>query len=206
MDVKHDWNLLLVAARNHTPFVGEQCPVDSTAVMQIVELLEGKRTEPPTICTKPRTDSPLAALAVLCQGYLAVNAESRFDLTGPERQAVDQALEKMGWNIASEDPSLKHLLNNLSIHKRKVNSVSWWVQPFIGSWGSKTTPSGLDTETLAADLKDEWKKNGGDPSKFRPIRELTAAITAEARPDGIGFSLSKVAAAYSALADTLLVD
>jgi hypothetical protein len=188
------------------PFIGEQCPVDSAAVMQIIEMLEGKRIDPPSICMRPRTDSPLSALAVLCQGYLSVNAECGAGLTDLERTAVESALERMGWNITSEDQSFKLMLKNLSIHKRRVNTASWWTRPFMSTWGDRTTASGLNVQGFVSDLKAEWKRMGGDVSRFGKVRDLVLAFTQTARQDEPELTLATVAAAYSALADTLSVE
>ena len=63
-------------------------------------------------CSKPKV---LAALSILCQGYLATNSKSK-------NVTVREALTKMGWNTENQP--------DISNKKSDTQQASWWLEPF----------------------------------------------------------------------------
>lgn len=119
----------------------------------------------------------LPAIAILCQGYVAVLAESV--------SIPSAALEHMGWGTLKTNNELcADIVPELATHRDEVQGTKWW-----------STVLGEDKNTLTERLQDEWAKDRKLPTT---VSDLVNAIY-----DGDGLSAEIVAAAYLAIADRL---
>lgn len=105
----------------------------------------------PDILQSPRVIELLPAIAILCQGYLAVHAEC------PE---IEEALELMGWNNLSESNKTA-LIGNLKGQVETITAPQWWLEVF-GLWDSAKERAAQDAEIwdqFEQKLKDEWQED-----------------------------------------------
>jgi hypothetical protein len=91
----------------------------------------------------------LAAISILCQGYLAINYDSKSSV-------VHESLEKMGWNTSL-------IITDIAKKKLKVQKAEWWLQIF-----------GDQSENLETLLQEEYNGNIN-----AAISNLIAAIRQE---------------------------
>jgi len=165
-----------------SPFEGETCPVTKHIVDQIIDLLEGRRQAPPSVCVRRLANSPLAALILLCQGYLIVNADRRGELEAQEQRVVVECLTMMGWRDLQDGDSIEDFLSghdlplrlNLDALKKQVRSTSWWLNPFSAWLSEKESHVGA---ALLVELETEWSIAGGGTNEFIKIRELLETVT-----------------------------
>ncbi len=88
-------------------------------------ILEGNEDPPiPSLFIAPGVMNYLPALAILCQGYLAVHASNG----GDENNSLKPALEQMGWFDLGDDR--EKIDESLSKNKEQVESANWWLAPF----------------------------------------------------------------------------
>ncbi len=88
----------------------------------------------------------LAALSILCQGHLAVHAQSS------ESKEIAAALEQMGWTQEFFEGQGKSLgLSNLDSKIDEVRATSWWFN--VLGCGEKLQDS----------LREEWQAVGDSP-------------------------------------------
>jgi len=80
----------------------------------------GVRPQPPSCCSRKPIQSCLPALAILCQGYLAVYAK---EVGCPTSGDVRLALQEMGWD-------LKEHLELVRAKLDAVTPVQWWLDTF----------------------------------------------------------------------------
>jgi hypothetical protein len=125
----------------------------------------------------------LAALSILCQGYLAVHAQSRESREGK----MGKALKKMGWTedfIREQGNTLQ--LSSLGSKIGEVRALNWW----LNGLGSGEELRGL--------LTKEWQALD-DSSMSEPLELLLAAMVNESQIQ----SPELVAEVYLAIADKL---
>ena len=156
---------------------------------EILEFGQGVRVELPSCCSPRRVMSCLPALAILCQGYLAVYAagnqiESDCDILN--------ALNEMGW------VHQKHAELVKSAVLEEVCSAAWWKAvfdlPSTDSGGRATVPEAR-WESFRALLDREWG--------FQPFPESFNAILAKLRADETVTFASDVARTYLAIKNRL---
>jgi len=131
----------------------------------------------------------LTALAILCQGYLAVHAEYKEQQDKDWKdQDISIALEQMSWN--SVDKSL--IPSNLGEKEKikKVRNQSWWWTVFEGDFE--------DRKDLLAAVKKEWDESS-DKEISKELEDLVKLIVEdnEVKPPKM------VAKAYLALVEKL---
>ena len=134
----------------------------------------------------------LAALAVLCQGFLAVHGASGPEATGN----VKAALDTMGWTDFCEQRRLQEG-EKFEEYRRTLSSKvedidkKYWLDPFIAE-----AVAGVAEPVSLADLvQKEWKnEKGADTDVVSLIRQIETNGTVDA---------DQVAKAYSALVDQL---
>lgn len=75
----------------------------------------------------------LSALAILCQGYLAVHAEKEGDEWGPPE--IKDAIKQMGWPafVDSRGPGTHLLGSDLASKRGVVSDPGWWSNIFEGA-------------------------------------------------------------------------
>jgi hypothetical protein len=105
-------------------------------------------------------EDTLNALAILCQGYLAVHAaaESSSDSLKP-------ALERMGWPLPEGDPAARLLRQDLAAQRPTVRSSAWWREPFAES----------SSPPLTEAVQGEWQESLHGPLP-PPVEQLVACI------------------------------
>ncbi len=102
-------------------------------------------------CSEPQF---LAALLILCQGYLATNSKS-------ENVTVKEALTKMGWNTENQP--------DISSKKSDTQQASWWLEPFDNA----------TVDQIINEVEREWieriygKISNGVMELFESIRQNT---------------------------------
>jgi formylglycine-generating enzyme required for sulfatase activity len=98
----------------------------------------------------------LAALSILCQGYLATNSKS-------ENVTVKDALTKMGWNTENQP--------DISNKKSDTQQASWWLEPF----GNATV------DQIINKVKEEWieRRNGKISNSVMKLLESIRQKTLE---------------------------
>ena len=123
----------------------------------------------------------LAAISILCQGYLAVHAQSS------EFREIRTALERIGWTedfIKEQGETLG--LSSLTSKIEAVRAVKWWLNV-------------LDTrENWQDSLSKEWQAIDGSPLP-EALEQLLAAMVNESQIQ----SPKMVAEAYLAIANKL---
>jgi hypothetical protein len=128
----------------------------------------------------------LAALAILCQGYLAVHASPDTNCStdwGP--QEISEALEKMGWTLMMESGDVARWRElNIGQHREVVTKPEWWRQVL--------------REDSADELSDKVVKECSNLSKYHHLRKLLDAIYDEAK-----IAPGVVAKAYMFIYDTI---
>lgn len=126
----------------------------------------------------------LTALAILCQGYLAVHAEYKEQ----DKDWISIALEQMGWN--SVDKSMIPASLGKKESTEKVRNPSWWWTVFERDFE--------DRKTLLAAVKKEWDESS-DKEISKELEDLVKLIAAkrEVKPPKM------VARAYLALVEKL---
>jgi hypothetical protein len=137
----------------------------------------------PAFLCPPSSFEIVGALAMLCQGYLAVCAAH--DLCKDSDHAT-QALKSMGWS--AECTSLLSEPSKLSA----VKSPSWWLAAFdfrVGVGGDDP-----QWQMFVDGLHREW----GTADGLRAVRTLSSKMVLEE-----GLSVDDVARAYSAIAERL---
>jgi len=113
------------------------------------------------IFTKQTTTTLLAALAILCQGYLAVQAEPGGESANRSLpEAVKTALQDMGWWDIADSPMLKPALQGedegeLKTLQTKVASKGYW-----------------DVLGIRADLEDACAREWKPTAKDKQLEEL----------------------------------
>ena len=134
----------------------------------------------------------LAAVAILCQGYLAINAEeSEKDEWGPRE--IRPALEQMGWPKAMEDDAVRGLLRDDLLDQRDdVAKADWWLDVFKLKGNVAT-----QVKTLRDKLKEEWNECS-DPQLPDEITQLLDGLA-----EGTLNASAVVADAYCKIAKKL---
>ncbi len=88
----------------------------------------------------------LAALSILCQGYLAVAASA--DGGALDSESVRQALKAMGWLDYSTSQENAAVVEALAKGIPKVSTPEWWIDCLRGEKG--------DASTVRRNLLSEW--------------------------------------------------
>jgi hypothetical protein len=125
----------------------------------------------------------LAALSILCQGYLAVHSQS----SESREREMDIALKKIGWTedfIREQGNTLR--LSNLGSKMGEVCAVSWWLNVLGNS------------EVLRVSLTKEWQALDDSPLP-ESLERLLAAMVNESQIQ----SPELIAEVYLAIADKL---
>lgn len=126
---------------------------------ELVELLQAQPKE------------TLLALSILCQGYLAVDAnpdneEPEIPASDPAYTSCDEALKAMGWStfVTTQSPVKERLRPKVTRQElqKQVSDPAWWQHA-------------LDGEDLIKKVDVEW---GSDKSKgWAEVEELLKRIT-----------------------------
>lgn len=112
----------------------------------------------------------LTVLAILCQGYLAVNAKSENDKWGPPE--IQPALEQMGWPETMEDEAVRELLrDDLPDQRNVVAKSDWWLDVF-----EPADDVAVQVKTLQEQLREEWNE-GRDMHLPDEVTQLLEALT-----------------------------
>jgi hypothetical protein len=102
--------------------VGKLSSNEVNAILGYVEDLLIKEEAPkPDLLLPPRSYQLLPALAILCQGYLAVHARQSEDGWGPTE--IAPALKQIGYTSEVH----KRNQTNLEAKKKAVTDPEWWV-------------------------------------------------------------------------------
>jgi hypothetical protein len=125
----------------------------------------------------------LPALAILCQGHLAVHAAHGI---GRGSREVETALKSIGWH----DGEYGRLLEDAT-KLDAVRNVSWWLSTFGLEHGESFD---LQWANLYAKVRGEWLGNAG----FDRLKPLLDRLRLRESP-----SLETVAEAYIAIAERL---
>ena len=130
----------------------------------------------------------LTALAILCQGYLAVHAEHKEQDKDWKDQDISIALEQMSWNTVDKSLIPSNLGEKEKI--KKVRDPSWWWTVFERDFE--------DRKSLLAAVKKEWDESS-DKEISKELEDLVKSIVAkrEVKPPKM------VAKAYLALVEKL---
>jgi hypothetical protein len=139
--------------------------INQTEALEIIEWLTSNEqrypsAQLPNILHPPRVVELLPALAILCQGYLAVHAEYNASNQGWGPPEIATALGLMGGN------NLAHLTKSLSSDYRRdkaqtLSAPGWWLEVF-GLWDAAKTSATQDAELwdqFERKLKDEWQED-----------------------------------------------
>ena len=133
----------------------------------------------------------VAVVAILCQGYLAVNARSENDEWDPPE--IRPALEQMGWPEAMADEAVRGLLrDDLQAQRDVVAKADWWLDVF-----DLESDVAVQVNTLQDQLKEEWNE-GTDTQLPDEITQLLDALA-----DGTLKAPGVVACAYCKIAEKL---
>ncbi len=136
-------------------------------------LLDGEDPQGVRALFVRETPQLLPALAVLCQGYLVVDAEYR----GPKRgrhQQIDEALKEMGWSGTTAEGCRRLLPGDLRKEFETVRTTGWWNDPF-----GLVTKDGDLVDERCREFRDavvrEWNAKwlGLMPKE---LRDLTGAV------------------------------
>lgn len=130
----------------------------------------------------------LTALAILCQGYLAVHAEYKEQDNDWKDQDISIALEQMGWNSVDKSLIPRRLGKKEKIEK--VRNPGWWWTLFDRDFEEK--------KGLLTTVKKEWDESS-DKEISKELENLVKLIVAtrEVKPPKM------VARAYLALVEKL---
>jgi hypothetical protein len=130
----------------------------------------------------------LTALAILCQGYLAVHAEYKEQDKDWKDQDISLSLEQMSWN--SVDKSMIPASLGKKESTEKVRNPSWWWTVFERDFE--------DRKSLLAAVKKEWDESS-DKEISKELEDLVKLIVAkkEVKPPKM------VARVYLALVEKL---
>ena len=165
--------------------VGKLSGNEVNGILGYVEALLKKEEAPkPDLLLPPRSYQLLPALAILCQGYLAVHARQSENDWGPKE--IEPALGQMGYTSEVH----KRLQANVEAKKSAVTDPEWWVLP----------------ETNNGDLmrraQKEWDPSDDDRG-WEKFRMLLNRINENNSPLDTARDRKLVATAYCALADRL---
>ncbi len=114
----------------------------------------------PAILQPPRSLEFLSALAILCQGYIAVHVKQS---EGADQRQVSEALKIMGWDpgkhigLVQEDPAT-------------VEDPGWWLDTFGVRSGEKIEPDKWDN--FVKSVVREWGPGHKDFLQGEFIRSL----------------------------------
>ena len=98
----------------------------------------------------------LSALTILCEGYLAVNAE--------DTDNISSALDLMGWTEFRKSERGQNLIQqDLSDKKSVVQCPQWWLNVF-------------ERESFDDDVKKEWRDTTGTEEIPEALNDLLEAI------------------------------
>lgn len=130
----------------------------------------------------------LTALAILCQGYLAVHAKYKEQDKDWKDQDISIALEQMGWNSVDKSLIPRRLGKKEKIEK--VRNPGWWWTVFETDIEDRTS--------LLAAIQKEWDTSS-DKEISKELEDLIKLIVAdnEVKPPEM------VAKAYLALVEKL---
>lgn len=116
---------------------------------EILDFGRGVRPAPPTCCTPKRMPSYIPAIAILCQGYLAVCAKESDPATCDE---VREALRIMGWR-----PDHATLVQERLV---AVQRAKWWLAalslPTEGDPKGRGVVISSQWESLKSAISKEW--------------------------------------------------
>lgn len=151
--------------------------------------------EPLSTVFKHGGEEHLAALSILCQGFLVVHAGQR---EGAEwyRSGISPALEQMGWPQAMADDCIRAALRpDLTDKRDEVADVKWWrdVFDFSGDIAGKA-------HELRQKVQQEWRE--AQPASPAELPEAVVDLLnglAEEEP----IKTKMVADAYCAIAERL---
>lgn len=158
---------------------------------EILAYGRGERKELPSCCLPRRADSCIPAIAILCQGYLAVFGKNAKEAVEPE---VQKALDRMGWNSTRHAALVK-------VDFPSVAACCWWLQG-LGVEPDEATSSPSKTGLMSMGAfrvatAAEW---GKDPMPT----EVIALLDKLGKAEPIELPLL-VARAYSAVAEHLSI-
>jgi len=110
----------------------------------------------------------LTALAILCQGYLAVHAEHKEQDKDWKDQDISLSLEQMSWN--SVDKSMIPSRLGKKESTEKIRNPVWWWTVFDGDFEER--------KDLLATVKKEWNESG-DKEISKDLEDLVKLIVAK---------------------------
>lgn len=109
----------------------------------------------PEILLPPKRVRLLYALAILCQGYLAVHARKDDGGWGPKE--LVPALRQMGWLDFMDGPGKSLLAGDLERRQSEVCRAGWWLELFELWKDDCIVPD--KWEGLEESVKKEWGKD-----------------------------------------------
>ena len=148
-------------------------------VRALVEQGEGPK---PDLLTHPKYLSRLPALAILCQGYLAVHARRVGGGWGPPD--IEAALHQMGYTSEVHEV----VSSNIDIKRTQVSSPDWW----------DVSDEYNTVDELVKQATEEWNR-AEHPMGWDSVYPLFEHITQEDGP----LNTQLVASAYCALVERL---
>lgn len=164
--------------------------ISSHEVKEIIEYCIEDIREIPSCCKQKKAEDYLAALTILCQGYLAVHAEHKEPNKDWKDQDIAIALEQMDWNSVNKSLIPPSFGKKESIEK--VRNPGWWWAAFEDDFKNK------DKKSLPVAIQEEWDASS-DKEISKELEDLIKLIVAdnEIKPPEM------VAKAYLALVEKL---
>ena len=138
------------------------------------------------------------ALAILCQGYLALYAEYDSDRKRWGPDGIVPALVQMGWTTLNENEKLVLAADDLKLKRQEVANASWWLDVFGLIPEDSRLVDGSKWNVFLELLEGEWE--GDIPEELKHLLDL---LVDEYKLSGVVDDPVVVARAYCAIAKKL---
>ena len=171
--VPHSGDELWICARAMT---SAATAPSSEEVREVFQWLKDHLRPPlPSLLTAPREKALLTAIAILCQGYLAVVAKHG---KTTHAQRAEVALDQMGWSADTMNPFVK-------ARPETVEAAIWWRKGV-----------GVTFSELRRGLRNEWGRDAsGELETFLQSKFMIALEVGEplSDPDTVGEAYLSIA-------------
>jgi hypothetical protein len=157
----------------------------------------------PSFLIEPPVYDILPALAILCQGFLAVFAEQIVSPISEYSETLKLAFKLMGWSeiMHNHDPILLLIRSKIIKGKENVTQVNWWLKVF-NILDEELIISKEKMAKFKQKLEDEWEKTyaGKLPNQ---IEELFHLLSTEPRLNLTEDNVELVAKVYCLITQNL---
>lgn len=152
---------------------------EATQLIEYAQALKANREAiRPSFLEPLPSVSLLPALAILCQGYLAVHAACDPQKVNWDANKLRLTLERHTANGSGSYEALRALLlpTTLPAHLRQVRSPLWWRKPFFSLEYGGDALDDFKAQLFLSDVEKEWNNLRGSEDKWEPLKELLMLI------------------------------